>query len=203
MAKTSGSIAKKGGFTSRDSDYKGSIGKLESLVKIKNPAVYKSVKDSIARYHSVMGVRQREVKLGEIGGGALGVHVTSDGKSLMVVLNKSTFNKDKNSITKTISSSYKSGFLTATNKPIAHVVTHELAHATWNSHLAAPNAKAAGKEIEKVYKVWTKSRAKSGYGKYATTNMNEYFAETATRAVHGKSDIYTKKIKSIVKKYKL
>lgn len=44
---------------------------------------------------------------------------------------------------------------------------------------------------------------KSGYGKYAETNVSEFWAETVTKAIHGKSDKYTKKVKEICKKYKL
>ena len=48
-----------------------------------------------------------------------------------------------------------------------------------------------------------KGKKKSGYGKYAETNVSEFWAETVTKAVHGKSDKYTKKVKEICKKYKL
>ena len=40
-------------------------------------------------------------------------------------------------------------------------------------------------------------------GKYAETNVSEFWAETVTKAIHGKSDKYTKKVKEICKKYKL
>lgn len=82
-------------------------------------------------------------------------------------------------------------------------MTHELAHATWNSHLSSPNAKAAGKEIKSLYKKWSGDKKKTGYGKYAKTNVNEFWAETITKGIHGKSDKYTKAAKSIVKKFKL
>lgn len=54
MAKTSGS---NGGLPNGDSNYKGKVGKLEPLASIKNPKVYKTVKESISRFHSVLGVR--------------------------------------------------------------------------------------------------------------------------------------------------
>ena len=46
-----------GGLKENDSNYKGKIGKLESLSTIKNPAVYKEVGSAISRFHSVLGVR--------------------------------------------------------------------------------------------------------------------------------------------------
>lgn len=46
-------------------------------------------------------------------------------------------------------------------------------------------------------------KSKQGYGKYAKTNVNEFWAEVCTKAVHGKADKYTKAAKDIIKKYKL
>ncbi len=205
MAKTSGSNSarKTGGLPSGDSSYKGKVGKLESISNIKNPQVYKAVKESISRYHSVLGVRQQDIKLGTLPPGIGGVHVTANGSSRQVVLNKSVFNGSKKSIENSIAGAYKSGQLTKTNKPIAHIVTHELAHATWNSHLTSPNAKAATKSIKSLYAKWIEDKRKSGYGKYAATNISEFFAEVSTKAVHGKADRYTSQVKNIIKKYNL
>lgn len=86
---------------------------------------------------------------------------------------------------------------------MAHIITHELAHATWNSNLSSPNAKAAGKSVNSLYKKWRADKGKSGYGKYASTNVSEFWAEVCTKAVHGKSDKYTSAAKGIIKKYKL
>ena len=60
-----------------------------------------------------------------------------------------------------------------------------------------------GKEVKKLFNSWKKDNKKSGYGKYAETNVSEFWAETVTKAIHGKSDKYTKKVKEICKKYKL
>lgn len=206
MAKTSGSNRKppsSGGLKGGDANFGGKIGKLESLVNIKDPQVYKSVKESISRYHAVMGVRQKDVKIGTLPAGVGGVHVTQGGSSKQVVLNKSLFNSNKKQVASWAQTGYKSGHLTKTNKPIAHIVTHELSHATWNQYLTSPKAQAAGKEISKLYTTWSKDRRKGGYGSYAKTNVSEFFAEVSTKAVHGKADKYTRKIKSIVKKYDL
>jgi len=200
------SIPKNGGLKSGDSDYKGHVGKLYSLNTIKNKYVYKGVKGAIDRYHSVMGVRQQNVKLATLDRGVGGMHVTKEGKSSLVVINKKIFNGNNTttqSVAKWASEGYKSGWSTKTNKPGAHIVTHELAHATWNEHLTSPKAKAASKSVNSLYKKWMKDKSKKGYGKYAKTNVSEFFAETATKAVHGKADKYTKALKTIVKRYKL
>lgn len=209
MAKTSGSNSrppKTGGLPDGDSNYKGKIGKLESLVSIKNPAVYKSVKEGISRFHSVLGVRQKDIKIATMEAGVGGVHISQGGVSKQVVLNKQVFN-GKNTTTQSVASwaerGYKSGHLTKTNKPVAHIVTHELAHATWNAHLSSPNAKAAGKSVNTLFNKWKADGKKSGYGSYAKTNVNEFWAEVCTKAVHGKSDKYTTAAKGIIKKYQL
>lgn len=193
----------RGGLQPGDSSYKGSISKVEPLVNMKDPKMYKATKQAISRYHAVMGVRQREVKLAEMSGGTYGVHVTSGGKSQAVYLNKAHFNQSPQAVAAAHSKGYASGWSTKTNKPVAHTVTHELAHATWNEHLTGANQKAAGKEINKLYTSWRKDKKKSGYGKYAETNVSEFWAETVTKAVHGKSDKYTRKVKAIAKKYNL
>ena len=160
----------KAGTNDGGGQYKGKISRVGSLVEMKDKAMYKATKEAISRYHAVMGVRQRNVKLADLGGSAYGVHVTRGGKSEAVY---------------------------------AHTVTHELAHATWNAHMTGANQKAAGKEVNALYKKWSRDKRKKGYGKYATTNVSEFWAETVTKAVHGKSDKYTKAVKAIAKKYKL
>ncbi|MDH6308010.1 hypothetical protein M2451_002529 [Dysgonomonas sp. PFB1-18] len=209
MAKTSGSNKKppaSGGLQAGDSNYKGKIGKLESLASIKNPQVYKSVKESISRFHSVLGVRQKDIKIATLQAGVGGVHISQGGVSKQVVLNKQVFNgknTTKKSVESWASTGYKSGHLTKTNKPVAHIITHELAHATWNQHLTSPNAKAATKSINSLYKKWKGDSKKSGYGSYAKTNVSEFWAEVCTKAVHGKADKYTRSAKGIIKQFKL
>lgn len=197
----------RGGLQPGDANWKPKGKKVElnpePLVNMKDPQMYKAIKEAISRYHSVLGVRQRNVKLGDIGAGTLGVHVTVDGKSDAVYLNKAYFNKGKKAVNAAARKGYDSGWSTRTNKPIAHTVTHELAHATWNNHLTGVNQKAAGKEIQKLYSAWRKDKNKKEYGKYSKTNVNEFWAETITKAVHGKADKYTKKVKAICKKYQL
>lgn len=173
------------------------------LVNMKDPALYKATKEAISRYHSVLGVRQKNVKLAELSAGTYGVHVTANGKSEGVYLNKKHFMQTKKAVEASHKRGYASGWSTKTNKAVAHTVTHELAHATWNANMTGANQKAAGKEVNKLFKSWKKDNKKSGYGKYAETNVSEFWAETVTKAIHGKSDKYTKKVKEICKKYKL
>ena len=186
------------GVLEGDSSYNGKIENVESLRNIKDPQMYKAAKQTIARYHSVLGVRTREVKLADLGKGVLGVG-NEDG----VYLQKKFFNQDKKDFVNSMKEMYKEGYQTKTNKPVAHVLTHELSHALWNSGMTSEKARGAGVEIKKLFDTWSKDKTKKGYGKYARTNRDEFFAETATKAVHGERDKYTDELKRIIKKYKL
>lgn len=185
-----------------DSTYSGRIGSPESLKNIQDRQLYRATMSAISRYHAVLGVRQKQVQLATLSG-ALGVHVTENGQSAGVYLNKKLY---KTGTTATVASvkkqAYESGFSTRTNKPVAHTITHELAHATWNSNLTSRNALRASREINTLYNRFMRERP-AGYGRYARTNVNEFFAEVATRAVHGTSDTYTDAIKRIVKRHNL
>ena len=64
----------RGGLQPGDGNYKGKIAKVEDLVKMKDPAMYKATGEAISRYHSVMGVRQKKVKLAELSEGTLGMY---------------------------------------------------------------------------------------------------------------------------------
>lgn len=182
----------------------GSIKNIEDLKNIKDPQLYKEMKAAISRFYKELGLKQKNVKLADMKSGWLGVHVTADGKSEGVYLNKKYFkNATPKQVKDMMTKGYKSKFHTETNKPVAHTITHELAHSVWTSHMTGAKQKAAGKEIAKFFTEWKKDKAKKGYGSYAGTNVNEFWAETITKAVHGKADRYTKALKAIVKKYKL
>lgn len=184
-------------------NYRGKISNVESLTNMKDPQLYRETKKAISRYHAIMGVRQKNIKLADLSASAIGVHVTKGGVSDAVYLNKRYYNKSYRDFIKGVRERYDSSWSTRTNKPSAHTVTHELAHATWNTHLQGANQRAATKEIRPLYRKWKNDRSKKGYGKYAHSNVNEFWAETSTKAVHGVADKYTREVKRIIKKYKL
>lgn len=195
-----------GVFTPGDSNAKDiDLRNIESLKNIKDRQLYNEMKSAISRFYKEMGLPQKEVKLADMNG-ALGVHVTVDGKTGGVYLNKQYFkNGTKKSINEKLNSAYKEKLLTKTNKPVAHVMTHELAHSVWNAHMTGAKQKAAGKEVQKVFNQWKKDKSatKKAYGSYTGTNVSEFWAETITKGIHGKADKYTKALKNIAKKYKL
>lgn len=208
MAKTSGTTRNKrdGGLKVGDEQFKGKVGRPQSLSTIENKKVYDEVMSAISRTHSVLGITQKKVKLADLPDGYGGVHVTRDGVSEGVYLSKSIF-QPKDATTQSVASwskrGYESGHLTETNKPVAHIVAHEMSHSIWNEHLTAPKYQTAGKDIKQLYKEWTRDKKKQGYGKYASTNVSEFFAEVATKAVHGKRDRYTDKLKDIIRRHQL
>lgn len=178
---------------------------VESLVNIKDPRVYKEVKAAISRYHSALGARTKDVKIADIKKGIGGFW---DGADNTIKLNKLYFNLPKKKADAVYENSAKKGLTTATNnRGISSIVMHELGHSTWSEYHKSANAIAATKSIRRVYDTWLKesstTKKKMGYGSYAETNINEFFAETAMKAVSGSKDKYTRAIKTIVKKYKL
>jgi len=180
-----------------DTTYKGSIKNVESLVNMKDPAMYKAAKEAISNFSAKLGVPDRNVKLADLQGNVMGIGGVGG-----VILNKAYFNKSAKDFGKVMKQNYDSGHSTKTNKPLAHVLTHELAHASWTTAHTSPKAIAAGKEIKALFKSWSKSGGK-GYGTYAKSNVDEFWAEVSTKAAHGKADKWTKAAKGIYKKYKL
>ena len=208
MAKTSGSTRPKrdGGLKVGDDNFKGKTGKLHSLKTIQNKAVYDAVMDAISRFHSVLGVRQKKVKLADLPDGYGGVHVTRDGESEGIYLNKKIFqpaDATTQSVAAWSKAGYESGHLTKTNRPVGGIVLHELGHATWNEHMTGQKYVEAGKEIKLMYRNWVMDKDKENYGRYAATNVSEFWAEASAKAVSGYRDRYTDGVKHIIRKYKL
>jgi len=209
MSKSNGGVRSKTGGLGRDGGgaYEGSMKNEESLSAITDKSLRRDIQQGISKFESRLGIRQRKVKLAELDG-AYGVHVTArDSKGNMVsqgvFLDSKTFkNATKEQIVNNKKEAYKNGFLTKTNKPSQHTVVHELAHATWNSHLSGKKYASAGKEIKSLYKSFLNDNPK-GYGSYSKYNVNEFFAEGITKHVLGKSDKYSQSLRKIVKDNKL
>lgn len=208
MAKGSGTTRpnREGGLKVGDDNFKGKTGMPESLKTIKNKAVYDAVMDAISRYHSVLGVRQKKVKLADLPEGYGGVHVTRGGESEGVYLNKDIF-QPKEATTQSVAAwakaGYDSGHLTKTNRPVGGIIIHELSHATWNEHLTGQKYQDAGKEIRLMFRHWIADKGKENYGRYAATNVSEFWAEVSAKAVSGFRDRYTDGVKQIIRKYQL
>ena len=203
----------RGGMREQNRETAGSMTEIRnvtSLKEIQDPEVYRETSNAISRFHSVLGVRERDIKLADIitnnpSFHTRGVQFTDPitGTNTGIYLQRGDFMRSRAEIESSMKSAYAKGWSTETNKPIAHTVTHELGHALWNGAHKTENAQAAGKEIKALYKAWMRDPGAPGYGKYATTNVDEFWAETVTKAVHGKQDKYTAEVKRIVRDYKL
>ena len=208
MAKGSGTTRpnREGGLKVGDDNFKGKTGMPQSLKTIENKSVYDAVMDAISRYHSVLGVRQKKVKLADLPDGYGGVHVTRNGESEGIYLNKDIF-QPKEATTQSVSAwakaGYDSGHLTKTNRPVGGIIIHELGHATWNEHMTGKKYQDAGKEIRLMYRHWVQDKGKENYGRYAATNVSEFWAEVSAKAVSGFRDKYVDGVKRIISKYGL
>lgn len=173
------------------------------LSDMKHRDMEKQIMRAISRYEKVMGVRERNVRLADIGR-SYGVTYISANGSHGIFLNRKYFDTSKRNFEAAYKkSNYNNGFKNVTNRAAQHTATHELAHATWTSSYDSPKHKAAGKEIQSLYKKWSADTKKKGYGTYATKHVDEFWAEVITKGIHGRSDKYTKKAILIAKKYKL
>lgn len=178
-------------------------GSAQSLDSLQHREVVKQLNRAISRYEAVMGVRERNIQVADVPG-AYGVTYLTGKGSEHIYLSKSFFNQSRNQIEAQYrKKNYDTGFKNATNRPIQHTLTHELAHATWTSNYTGAKHQAAGKEIKSLYKSFLKDKKAKGYGSYGKSNVDEFWAEVVTKGIHGKADKYTKKAISIAKKYKL
>ncbi len=170
---------------------------------MKHRDMEKQINRAISRYETVMGIRERSIKLADIPGAYGVTYIGADG-SHGIYLSKKHFDQPKKKFEAAYKKhNYETGFKNVTNRAAQHTVTHELAHATWTSSYTSTKHRAAGKEIQKLYHTWSKDKKKKGYGSYGKTNVDEFWAEVITKGIHGKSDKYTRKAISIAKKYKL
>jgi hypothetical protein len=174
-----------------------------SISSMKNRDMEKQINRAISRYESVMGVRERSVRLADIDG-AYGVTYIGPKGSQGIYISRSLFDRPKKEFEATYKkANYDNGFKNVTNRAAQHTVTHELAHATWTSSYTSAKHQAAGKEITSLFKSWSKDNKKKGYGTYGQMNVDEFWAEVVTKGIHGNADKYTRKAISIAKKYKL
>lgn len=163
----------------------------------------KELHRGISRFEAVMGVRERHIQVADLDG-AYGVTYLGRDGSQGIYLSRKAFDKSKSAVGQQYyKDNYATGFKNVTRAPVQHTITHELAHSTWTRFYDTPKHKAAGKEITELYKRWTKDHKKKGYGLYGASNVDEFWAEVITKAVHGKADRYTKRAVNIARRWKL
>lgn len=90
-----------------DSGYRGSITNVQSLVHMKDKQLYKETKQAISRYHAVMGVRERNVKLADMDKSVMGVQASVGGQSAPFISTRNITTKALESLKKTFKSNTK------------------------------------------------------------------------------------------------
>lgn len=205
MGRNSGGVVSISGGGKASGLVRRAVKESRAIHTIGDRSVVKELQSGISRFHAVMGVKERSIRIADLTSmNALGVtYIGGEGKSTGILLNSKFFDRKRKSIEKDVLHGYDTGFKNRTNRPLQHTITHELAHATWNAHMSSTKARAAGKEIMSLYRKWMKDDKKKGYGAYGRTNVSEFFAEGVTKAIHGNADKYTRSLKKIVSKYQL
>lgn len=175
-----------------------------SIDTLPDREVVKQLQRAISRYDAVMGIRERKIMVANLPNDEYGVTFVGSNGSHGIYLNRKFFSQSRNDIEAQYrKNNYETRFKNLTNRPIQHTMTHELAHASWTSSYTAAKQRAAGVQINNLFTEWKADRAKKDYGSYGRKNVDEFWAEAVTKAIHGQSDQYTQKIISIAKKYKL
>ena len=150
MGRNSGGVVNISGSSAISGIVGKAVKESRPIHTIKDRSVVKELQQGISRFHAVMGVRERSIRIADLPPLKLGVTYTNskDGKSSGILLSSSYFDRKKGSIIKDVQEQYATGWKNKTKKPVQHTITHELAHATWNSYMSSTKAKAAGKEIK-------------------------------------------------------
>ena len=173
MGRNSGGVVNVSGGGANAGIVAKAVKNSRSISTIADRSVAKELQQGISRFHAVLGVRERSVRIADLSGmNALGVtYLAGDGKSTGILLNEKFFDrKRKKIITDVRKNHYDSGFKNRTNAPLQHTITHELAHATWNASMTKANARGAKKEVTELYHRWLKDKKKKGYGSYGAVS---------------------------------
>lgn len=202
MAKTRGGVRNPGpkggteGANDRNTTYKGSIKELGGIRDIKDPVARRAVQEAVRQYSNTYGLPTREVKTAILSGV---IGIGGDGR---IVLNRQYYNNAER-LLKLKREAYKSGWSVPTNSPLRHTVIHELAHASWQSSRVGANPKltAGIRALYQRYKADVR-RGKNPIGKYAASNIDEFWAEGITQATIGKKQsYYSRQLKRLLRKY--
>lgn len=178
----------------------------KELSTIADKKVYNEVMDGIAKFNSIFGMddHQKNILLGTLKSGAAGVtyYTKGTGKIAGILLDKGTFMRSYDDLVKTVEKQVNSGYWVKTKYPAQVTVVHELAHTLWNSGWwsSMDQGKMAMTFSRFRNKYNTREELKkAGWGAYARTSPNEFFAEGLAKHILGKPDEFTKVIMEVAK----
>jgi len=179
----------------------------ESISAIPDAALRREVQSAISRFSTLFGgVSEKIIKLADFN--AIGPdYVESFGVQYEggkrqgyirgIYLNKDIFT-DRKTVNAKIRALYDINWLNRSSNPTRHIVIHEMAHAKWSTLKSSRKARTARREITKLYRQWRR-KERSGWGDYAKSNVDEFFAEGLSKHAAGSRDRYTKKLIKILK----
>lgn len=173
-----------------------------SLVQDEN--MIQEINKAVSAFQLVFSHRCQVIRFEHLGISTIGSTTTEQGKNV-VLLNRPLFcgksaSKDLRSL---IQKQYENGYWTVTSTPVAHAITHELAHTVWMENGQREVEKAAKNSIFNLFEIWKNDPDKTGYGQRASLNVSEFWAEVCSRAVLGESDKYTRAVQQIATIYHL
>lgn len=200
MAKTRGSTRQPGptgGTEGKDTNYKGPIKQIGGIADIKDDRARLAVQRAVSQFTKQYGLPTREVKTAILSPNVFGI-----GGQIGVILNRK-FYDDAAKLIEYKQRGYKSGWAVPTTSPLKHTVIHELAHAAWQSGRVNANKKLT-EGIKKLHTRYLAEvrKGKNPIGQYATSNIDEFWAEGITQATIGrKQSYYSRRLKQLLKKY--
>lgn len=173
-----------------------------SLVQDEN--MIQEINKAVSAFQLAFSHRCQVIRFEYLGISTIGRTTIEQGKTV-VLLNKPLFcnksaSKDLRSL---ILEQYDKGYWTITRNPVAHAITHELAHTVWMESGQREVEKAAKNSICNLFEIWKNDPDKTGYGQRASVDVSEFWAEVCSRAILGESDKYTRAVQQIVKIYHL
>lgn len=172
-----------------------------------NPAVFRELKAGVSKVESRIGIDLPQGNLGfEENSERLGVHFGS-GDDRTVLLQKAFFNRNSSEIIKDLRREFKRKWAVTSPTPLQYVIVHELGHSIW-----VDRVEGRAKELFKLNKgilalhqkfLRDTARGRTPISIYARYNINEFFAETFTKAIIGrKQNAYSRELLKLLREHK-
>lgn len=172
-----------------------------------DPAVFRELKAGVSKVESRIGIDLPQGNLGFTDDGEfLGVHFGS-GDNRTVLLQRSFFNRSSRDIIKDLNSEFKRKWAVNSPTPLQYVAVHELGHSIWVDRVEG-RAKELFKLNQGILKLHQKflrdtARGRTPISVYARHNINEFFAETFTKAIIGrKQNAYSRELLKLLREHK-
>lgn len=169
-------------------------------------AVFRELKAGVSKVESRIGIDLPQSNLGfTTSGEYLGVHF-GQGDGRTVLLQQAFFNRPAKEIIADLRKEFKSKFAVTSPTPLQYVVVHELGHSIWVDRVEgrAKELFKLNKGIEVLHERFLRdtARGRTPISRYARVNINEFFAETFTKAIIGrKQNTYSRRLLQLLREH--